>query len=947
LIDINTTFDIAPGSTVLVRGEEWQVLDVERFQYSHRFMVRCVGRGELVRDTEATFFSDLDQIEAVDPTSTRFVVDESESCRHGRLYIEAVMRRSPLPASDTTMRIGHRALVDDLPYQREPWRKAADQLQPRLLVADSVGLGKTIEIGMVLSELARRGRANRVLAIVPRHILDQVQHELWCRFGFPLVRLDTEGVKRIKTRIPANRNPFTYFNRVIVSIDTLKGQSHRRNVGKLPWDVVWIDESHKTMNVATKNYQLASEVAPRARALLLTSATPHNGSNEAFARLIGLLDPTAVPDPGNLVADEVSHLVLRRHKHSPDVAAVVGDQWAERREPVPVEVKPSPEEEAVFAELAATWLGEGVQPPCGGDWLFPTTLLKAALSSPDALVESVDNRLTQSRRTIDEGEREALEVLSRLASAAVGAGTSKLDALEQILRSVGVGPRSATRVVVFSERIATLKWIAAAVRDRLGMADDQVVVYHAKLADNEGQRVIEEFGMPSASVRVLVTTDIASEGVNLHHECHHLVHFDLPWSLITLEQRNGRIDRYGQLYSPEIRYLTYLPDDPDIASDARIVARLATKEHEANRALGDAGAVFGLRTEDREEDRIQEFLRNRSRAAKEQAFVEALEQPPAEADFTALLGGGSDAAAPSTVDHALAEDEASFFPSLAEFLNEAVRAAYDDPATDIAWETDGDLLTFVPPADLRRRLGALPQSYLSQRKILDRLRLTTDPHRASAYLDEARHKHAEAGESGTAWPEVHYLGPQHPVIDWLIDKTLYSFGRNEAPVIACGVNEPVICVQAVWANKAGEPIATRWLAAHDIREIVSFAPMLETLADAGVRPGMTNRGWNGDTDALNAALPNVISAARGRMSNEKDDWVAGIRARIDEHRGRLERWTAAVHASLATIESSARRASKQAEIDRVLATVTSLLDAHQPADAPLIRVIAALVPASR
>lgn len=943
---VNTALDIAPGSAVLVRGEEWQVLDVERFQYSDRFMVRCVGRGELVRETEATFFSDLDQIEAVDPTTTRFVVDESESCRLGRLYVEALMRRSPLPASDRTMRIGHRALIDDLPYQREPWRKATEQLQPRLLVADSVGLGKTIEIGMVLNELARRGRANRVLAIVPRHILDQVQHELWCRFGFPLVRLDSEGVKRIKTRIPANRNPFTYFNRVIVSIDTLKGESHRRNVGKLAWDVVWIDESHKTMNRATKNYQLASEVAPRARALLLTSATPHNGSNEAFARLIGLLDPTAVPDPENLVADDIAHVVLRRHKHSPDVAAVVGDRWAERREPVPVEVKPSPEEEAVFAELASTWLGEGVKPPCEGDSLFPTTLLKAALSSPDALAESVTNRLTQSRRTIEAAERNALETLRDLASAAVGAGTSKLDALEQTLRSIGVGPRSATRAVIFSERITTLKWIAAAVQDRLGMSEEQVVIYHNKLADNDGDRVIEEFGMRTAKIRVLVTSDIASEGVNLHHECHQLIHFDLPWSLITLEQRNGRIDRYGQLHGPEIRYLTYLPDDPDIASDARIVVRLATKEHEANRALGDAGAVFGLRTEDREEDRVHELLRNRSRVAKAQAFAKALEAPHTETDFAALLGGGANAAAPGTVHHAVAEDEVSLFPSLGEFLDEAVRAAFEDPAADIAWETDGDLLTFVPPADLQRRLSALPQSYLTQRKVLDRLRLTADPHRASAYLDEARNKHAEAGETGTAWPEVHYLGPQHPVIDWLIDKTLYSFGRNEAPVIACGVSEPVICVQAVWANKAGEPIATQWLAAHDIHEIVSFAPLLETLAEAGVRPGMTNRGWSGETDALTATLHDVIAAARARMSYERDDWVAGITTRIEEHRARLERWTVAVHASLASIDSPARRASRQAGIDQVRATVTNLLEAHQPADAPLIRVIGALVPAT-
>ena len=186
-----------------------------------RAIVRCIGRDELVRDQAASFFSDLDRVEAEDPTRTRLRLDTSPSGIETRLVLESLIRRTPVPVSNTDLTVGHEMLADDLPFQREPFRLATTQLQPRLLVADAVGLGKTIEVGMLLAELQRRGRANRVLAVVPRHILDQVQHELWCRCAFPLVRLDSEGIQRVRQRIPAGRNPFTYFNRVIVSMHAI------------------------------------------------------------------------------------------------------------------------------------------------------------------------------------------------------------------------------------------------------------------------------------------------------------------------------------------------------------------------------------------------------------------------------------------------------------------------------------------------------------------------------------------------------------------------------------------------------------------------------------------------------------------------------------------------------------------------------------------------------
>ena len=383
---------VAPGSRIVVRDQDWQVIGVERHAMGTRAIVRCIGRSELVRDQPASFFSDLDLIEPEDPTPTTFRLDKSANGIETLLILESLIRRTPIPVSNVNMTVGHLALADDLPFQREPFRMAMSQLQPRLLIADAVGLGKTIEVGMMLAELQRRGRAERVLCVVPRHILDQIQHELWCRFAFPLVRLDSEGIQRVRQRIPAGRNPFTYFNRVIISIDTLKNPGrYRPHLERVRWNAIWIDESHKLVNKGTLNNELAKVLAPNTDALILTSATPHNGKPESFAELVSLLDPTAVPDPDQVTAADIAHLVVRRHRHSPDVEAVIQDQWAERAEPLVVPVTPSAEEEAVFAEISRTWLNPEVSAP-GGDPLFSYTLLKAALSSPSALVESIERR---------------------------------------------------------------------------------------------------------------------------------------------------------------------------------------------------------------------------------------------------------------------------------------------------------------------------------------------------------------------------------------------------------------------------------------------------------------------------------------------------------------------------------------------------------------------------
>ena len=381
-------FSIAPGSVVIVRDEEWLVTGVEHTTDGR--LLRCQGLSELVRDTTASFYEGLDaDLHVLDPAEATVVADDSPHYRRSRLWLEAALRKTAVPLDGTALTVSVDMLADPLGYQQAAARKALDpaNLRTRILLADAVGLGKTLEIGMILSELIRRGRGERILIVTPRHVLEQMQNEMWSRFAIPFVRLDSLGIQRVRQKLPATRNPFSYFKRVIISIDTLKSNQYLAHLRKQHWDAVVIDESHNVTNSGTLNNQLANVLAPQTDALILASATPHNGKPESFAELIRLLEPTAVRPDGMVIEDEVRRLIIRRHRHSPEVASVVGVDWAERREPQNWLVPASDAENVVARELETVWLHpESGGPPYSGSAsaLFPWTLAKAFLSSPAA-----------------------------------------------------------------------------------------------------------------------------------------------------------------------------------------------------------------------------------------------------------------------------------------------------------------------------------------------------------------------------------------------------------------------------------------------------------------------------------------------------------------------------------------------------------------------------------
>ena len=530
----------------------------------------------------------------------------------------------------------------------------------------------------------------------------------------------------------------------------------------------------------------------------------------------------------------------------------------------------------------------------------------------------------------------------KLAQDALEDGSAKVSSLMDVLRSVGVGPRSDVRAVIFSERLRTLDWIAETVRDQLAMSDEQVQTFHNSKSDDEQQQIVESFSMASAPIRVLVTSDIASEGVNLHKQCHHLIHFDLPWSLITLEQRNGRIDRYGQEHPPEIRYLVYSPAEQDIASDVRILSKLIEKENTAHKALGDAASVMGLYSEKAEEEAVKKALMQRGDQDRE-AALEAVTSPEEPFDPWAFAGLASSTDMPVPTVTVEARPIPSLFDSVDDYLTGGLQFVNGDLSV-IGWETDGAVLSFEPPEDLLRRLDALPQSYLAQRGLRRRLRLTSDTATATRSLADAVNAKADAGESGTAWPEIHHLAPQHPVLDWLADKILYRVARNEAIALPAAVDAPTILVSGVWSNRLGEPIAASWLAATVEDGLVTFADFFETLRTAGVRAGMVNPAWAGDLETLQHDLAAVVAAVERNLVDRMEGPLADVTARIEATSHRLELWQEQASQIAASTNSTPHRQRRLADIKRVSGQVEALISNHTPAQTPLIRVLGALVP---
>ena len=892
----------APGARVLIRDEEWLVRRVDPSSDGGDLLV-CDGVSDLVRGRSAHFLTRLeDRIELLHPAQTRLVQDDSSHFNASMLYIEGVLRRN-LP-NDDSIRLGHRAVMNLVPYQLDPALQALQQPRQRILIADATGLGKTLEAGILATELIQRGRGSRILVITLKSMLTQFQKEFWSRFSIPLVRLDSAGLASVRNRIPANHNPFNHYDRSIISIDTLKNNLEYRNyLENAWWDLIIIDECHNVAARAnegglSRRARLARLLSTRSDTLILLSATPHDGSARSFASLMSLLDPTAISDPDDYTPEDFRDkgLVIRRFKK--DIRAQVEGDFRDRITEV-VRAQATPAEEAAFhALLAIPFTQAGKRQSGRQHELQRVGIQKGLFSSPAAALQSTGNRIAtlQRKEAPTEDEHDEVAALQTFEQTLANIGDDHFAKYQRFLRLLNDpdyawSPKHANdRLVVFSERVETIHWLRERLQADLKLKSDQVDVLHGGLSDTEQQALVERFGRSEDPIRVLLCSDVASEGLNLHYFCHRLVHFDLPWSLMVFQQRNGRIDRYGQQQQPRITYLLTETEVEKIRGDLRILEVLQLKDERANRDLGDPSAFFNLHDPDLE---AQDIARRMAEGQAAEQVAQELEQEATQAsegegDWLAQFFDGAathTTARPSALERiaatpSLFEDDFAFAKTALEELGRA------RPIAQWSHDDATRTLTLTAPQDLQQRLRQIPRE---ARDADDRYVLSGQPQRVAEAIEQAR----QARREDESWPAIHYLWAQHPISEWLRDRVLTHFGRHTAPVLRSpqlAADERAIVMMGLVPNRKGQSLLVDWQVAV-LRG--NQAPVLETFDTFRERVGLKagtlpNPGKPIELAPLQADLKAAVQHMQTHMEQRQQAFATGMDERLHDTLRNLE-----------------------------------------------------------
>jgi len=883
------------GQRISTRGEDFLITNIFT-NHDGSFLLEVEGINDLVKGKRFTFDTSIDtDIKPVDPTNTRFVGDTSPNYRETKLYIESQIRNSTVFSDKIT--IATKGAFNQSEYQLEPTLKALQLPRPRLLIADAVGLGKTIEVGIFLSEMIKRGKGKRIMILALKSILGQFQQEIWNRFAIPLVRLDSEGISKIKTELPANKNPFDYYDKTIISIDTLKNNAKFKHyIEKSHWDIIVIDECHTVSNISSQRGDLANYLSTKCESLILTSATPHNGKKESFANLINMIDPIAIPKNGEYTKEDILPYYVRRFKNDITESSV-RDNFQER-EIVRVDTGLS-DEEISFLEFQQNLKLQGLNSLKQGkekrDFLFSIMIFKSFMSSPSAALSSINNRIDRvnSLGVISDSMEENISILkdckSLLERILHNDSDSKYNRFKDQLKELKwSGKRKDDRYVLFSERIATLEYLKRRLTEDFDLDEDSIISFSGSQSDIEQQQIIEDFGKKDSKIRILLCSDAGSQGVNLHFFCNRMFNYDIPWSLITLEQRNGRIDRYGQKNTPFIYYLLSTSNIDGLKTDLHIINRLTEKEEEVHRSLGDVGQVMNLYDSKQEEKKVEEALIN-----QDESYLDTSTD-----DFYLNLFGGDDSTDPIIVDNPIVEPisiyekESNFYDELFHQLESKGLISKND----YEFNKEDSYLEIINTKELKEVLYDLPPE--SKPDVGELFKLTTDKELVQESIEKARKKKGD-------WAEFQILYENHPLIKYYITKLEASVPKNEALSVKLDQipkGEVNYVLHGQVSNNLGQPIISDFFVVRKSHSGDMISLSLRDFLDQYKISGTLYTKTIPDTDnsILERDLKQIVSFSQeNHMKPLQKELESKMWEKLDVFESKLKKWK---ESSLSQIE---------------------------------------------
>ena len=475
------------------------------------------------------------------------------------------------------------------PYQIEAVWRVLNSYKQRYLLADDVGLGKTIEAGMIIKEIALRGRAKRILIIVPAPLKFQWQREMIRRFDESFMIYDSNYVKNLKRSLPKEVNVWEYDDKIITSIDYAKQEHVLIELERTKWDIILFDEAHKLSASKsgntirrTQRYRLAEALCDNTESLLLLTATPHKGDSYAFYAIISFIDPYIFFDEDSIDSLKLNKIMIRRGKDG--IKDEKGKPVFKERDVITIPIKFTKEEtilyNAVTDYVSRIYnLAKSLNNRAVGFAMI--ILQKRMVSSIAAIRSSLKNRLSnligeavptltieekarlrdyiKDPDSLDDWEKERFERKLEVLNLPTTPKGLKLEIgylkeLIEISKRIKVDSKAEKllnfidgilskdqeeKILIFTEYVDTLNYLIDLIKEK----GYKYTVIHGSMPMEE--RELAEKIFESKETNIMVATDAAGEGINLQF-CHIMVNYDLPWNPNRIDQRIGRLHRYGQ-----------------------------------------------------------------------------------------------------------------------------------------------------------------------------------------------------------------------------------------------------------------------------------------------------------------------------------------------------------------------------------------------------------------